>query len=53
MHLHRNAVERSVVAPAPPETETGNLRDGTVTGDGENATAVSVPPVVPGYEILQ
>src|ERR1700689_4089537 len=53
MHIHLNAVEASVVTPALPETETGNLHDGTVTGDGENATAVSVAPTVPGYEILE
>src|SRR5580692_4802831 len=50
MHAHRKVVEKRVVLP---ETETGNLRDGTVTGDGQNPTAVSAPPTAPGYEILQ
>src|ERR1700735_4490219 len=53
MHIPGNGVEKCVVAPTFHETETGNLHDGTGTGDGESARAVSALPAVPGYEILQ
>src|SRR3984957_7586564 len=53
MQILQNGVEIGLVAPIHPETETGNLHDGTVTGDGESATAVSAAPVGPGYENLQ